>query len=251
MGADLRGTVALVTGASSGIGAAAARELAAAGAAVAVVARRKDRLDALAAEITAAGGTALAIEADVTDQAQAVGAVDEAVRALGRLDILINNAGVLRRGAFAESPVSDWELMIQVNLLGSLYFARAALPHLVRAAAGKPRDIADLVNVSSLSGRIISKNSAVYHATKHALNVYTETLRQEAAGQRVRVSLLEPAAVETELFQADPGRLPAHAGGGFQRLRAKDVADVIGYMVTRPRHIAVSELLVRPAEQER
>ncbi len=215
------------------------------------MARRKDRLDALAAEITAAGGTALAIEADVTDQAQAVGAVDEAVRALGRLDILINNAGVLRRGAFAESPVSDWELMIQVNLLGSLYFARAALPHLVRAAAGKPRDIADLVNVSSLSGRIISKNSAVYHATKHALNVYTETLRQEAAGQRVRVSLLEPAAVETELFQADPGRLPAHAGGGFQRLRAKDVADVIGYMVTRPRHIAVSELLVRPAEQER
>lgn len=216
MGADLRGTVALVTGASSGIGAATARELAAAGAAVAVVARRKDRLDALAAEITAAGGTALAIEADVTDQAQAVGAVDEAVRALGRLDILINNAGVLRRGAFAESPVSDWELMIQVNLLGSLYFARAALPHLVRAAAGKPRDIADLVNVSSLSGRIISKNSAVYHATKHALNVYTETLRQEAAGQRVRVSLLHGRGRDRAL----PGRPRQAAGPRGRRLPA-------------------------------
>jgi NADP-dependent 3-hydroxy acid dehydrogenase YdfG len=251
MGADLRGTVALVTGASSGIGAATAKDLAARGAAVAVVARRKDRLEALAAEITAAGGAARAIAADVTNQAQAIDAVQEAVDGLGRLDILVNNAGVLRRGPFGESPVSDWELMISVNLLGSLYCARAALPHLVRAAAGQPREVADLVNVSSLSGRTVSKNSAVYNATKHALNVYAETLRQETARQRVRVSLVEPAAVSTELFQADPGRPPVAGRGGFRRLGPADVADVIGYMVTRPAHVAVSELLVRPTEQER
>ncbi len=134
MAAGLEGTVALVTGASSGIGEATARELAARGAAVAFVARRKDRLGALAARIAAAGGTARAVQADVTDQDQAREAVEQVVRAWGRLDILINNAGVLRRGPFVDGPVADWEHMVRLNVLGSLYCAHAALPYLLRAA---------------------------------------------------------------------------------------------------------------------
>jgi NADP-dependent 3-hydroxy acid dehydrogenase YdfG len=249
MAAGLHGTAALVTGSSGGIGEATARDLAARGAAVALVARRKDRLDTLAAQITAAGGTALALEADVTDADQAREAVEQAVRAWGRLDILINNAGAARRGPFVAAPVSDWELMVQVNLLGSLYCAHAALPHLLRAAEDKLRQVADLVNVSSLSGRIVRKEAGVYNATKHAMNAYSESLRQEVAGRRVRVSVLEPAAVATELFAAEVPRRPAQ--GTFRRLAPADVADAIGYVVTRPPHVAVSELLVRPAEQER
>jgi NADP-dependent 3-hydroxy acid dehydrogenase YdfG len=251
MAAGLQGTVALVTGASSGIGEAAARELAARGAAVALVARRKDRLEALAAQITAAGGTALVAETDVMEQDQAREAVEQAVRAWGRLDILINNAGALRRGPFVDGPVAEWEHMVRLNVLGSLYCAHAALPHLLRAAAEKPREVADLVNVSSLSGRTVRKGAAIYNATKHAMNAYSESLRQEVAGRRVRVSVLEPAAVATGLFRPDGRRRHIAEDGNYQRLTPEDVADTIGYIVTRPRHVAVSELLVRPTEQER
>jgi NADP-dependent 3-hydroxy acid dehydrogenase YdfG len=251
MSADLQGTVALVTGASSGIGEATARDLAARGAAVACAARRKDRLEALADRIAAEGGTAWVVEADLTDSDQAREAVEQAVRVLGRLDILVNNAGLLRRGPFADGPVADWEQMIRLNLLGSLYCAHAALPHLLRAAQDGPRQVADLVNVSSLSGRTVRKNSAVYNATKHAMNAYTESVRQEVAGRRVRVSLVEPASVDTELFTPDVRRMNAvESRGGYQRLSAEDVADAIGYMITRPRHVAISDLLVRPTEQE-
>jgi NADP-dependent 3-hydroxy acid dehydrogenase YdfG len=251
MSAGLQGTVALVTGASSGIGAAAAAALADRGAAVACVARRKDRLEALAERIAAEGGTARVFVADVTDADQAHEVVDRAVRDLGRLDILVNNAGALRRGPFLDGPVADWDLMVRLNVLGSLYCAHAALPHLLRAAKGGPREVADLVNVSSLSGRTVRKNSAVYNATKHAMNAYTESVRQEVAGRRVRVSLVEPASVDTELFTPEVRRMNmTETGATYQRLSAEDVADVIGYMVTRPRHVAISDVLVRPAEQE-
>jgi NADP-dependent 3-hydroxy acid dehydrogenase YdfG len=255
MASGLEGTVALVTGASSGIGEASAQDLAARGAAVALVARRKDRLEAVAARITAAGGTAEVVQADVTEPDQAQDAVEQAVRAWGRLDILINNAGAARRGSFLEGPVPDWDHMVRVNLLGSLYCAHAALPHLLRAARDAPREVADLVNVSSLSGRIIRKDSAVYTATKHAMNAYSESLRQEVAGRRVRVSVLEPASVATGLFppgtRPRPVTEPGTDKNAYERLSPGDVADTIGYIVTRPRHVAVSELLVRPAEQVR
>jgi NADP-dependent 3-hydroxy acid dehydrogenase YdfG len=251
MSAGLQGTVALVTGASSGIGEAVARDLAVRGAAVACVARRKDRLEALVGRIVAEGGTARVVVADVTDSDQAHEAVEQAMRALGRLDILVNNAGALRRGSFVAGPVADWEHMVRLNLLGSLYCAHAALPHLLRAAQDGPREVADLVNVGSLSGRTVRKNSAVYNATKHAMNAYTESVRQEVAGQRVRVSLVEPASVDTELFTPEVRRMNmAETGGAYRRLSAEDVADAIGYMVTRPRHVAISDLLIRPAEQE-
>jgi len=254
MAQRLDGTVALVTGASSGIGEATARELAARGAAVAVAARRADRLKVLAEDITAAGGRALAIEADMTDKEQARHAVERTVAEWGRLDILVNNAGIARLGSLADGKVEDWEQMVTLNVLGQLYCTRAALPHLLRAAEDGPRQVADLVNVASLSGRIARKGAGVYSATKHAVIAFSESLRQEVAGRHVRVSVLEPGAVSTELFRdrsPEVQREHAPEAGRYERLRPEDVADTIGYVVTRPRHVAMNEVLMRPSEQER
>ncbi|MFF1449493.1 SDR family NAD(P)-dependent oxidoreductase [Streptomyces sp. NPDC058274] len=248
---DLKGTVTLVTGASSGIGAAVARVLAARGSAVALVARREDRLTELAAELTAAGGRALPLAADVADEEQARAAVERTVETWGRLDILVNNAGVARRGPMLDASVADWEQMVRVNLLGTLYCAHAALPHLIDAAENEPRKVADLVNVSSLSGRVVHQGSGVYNATKHGLNAYSESLRQEVAGRRVRVSVLEPAAVATELFPPEVRRALVAQTRPYERLSPMDVADAVEYVVTRPPHAAVSELLIRPSESER
>jgi NADP-dependent 3-hydroxy acid dehydrogenase YdfG len=256
-GRALEGSVALVTGASSGIGAGVARGLAARGAAVALVARRADRLAALEKELLAAGGRALAVPADIGDAGPAEAAVRRAVEEFGRLDILVNNAGLTRRGAAMDVRPADLEAMVRVNLLGAMFCAHAALPHLVRAAAEGPRQVADVVNVSSLSGRIVRRDAGVYSATKHGMNAWSEALRQELADRRVRVSLLEPAAVQTELFadqdqDPDPGpdRARPAAGRAFRRLSPADVAEAVDFMVTRPRHAAVSELLIRPAGQE-
>jgi NADP-dependent 3-hydroxy acid dehydrogenase YdfG len=254
MAEALHGTVALVTGASSGIGEATARELAARGAAVAVAARRGDRLKALSEEIAAAGGRSLAIEADMTDEEQARHAVERTVAEWGRLDILVNNAGIARLGSLVDGKVEDWEQMVTLNVLGQLYCTRAALPHLLRAAEDGPRRVADLVNVASLSGRIARKGAGVYSATKHAVIAFSESLRQEVAGRHVRVSVLEPGAVSTELFRdrsSEVQREHAPEAGRFERLRPEDVADTIAYVVTRPRHVALSEVLMRPTEQER
>ncbi|HMI82425.1 MAG TPA: SDR family NAD(P)-dependent oxidoreductase, partial [Solirubrobacterales bacterium] len=163
---DLDGSVALVTGASSGIGEATARMLAAQGAAVALAARRGDRLEALGGEIADAGGTALPIEADLTQREQAEAAVAHTVAELGRLDVLVNNAGVMLLGPILDAPVEEWEQMIEVNLLGLMYTARAAVPHLLEAAEGA-RGVADMVNISSVAGRLVRRGSGVYNATKH------------------------------------------------------------------------------------
>ena len=244
----LEGTVALVTGASSGIGAATARALAAHGAQVAVVARRKDRLDALAGEI---GG--LAIEADVTDREQATGAVERTASELGRLDIVINNAGVMLLGPIVDAPVEEWDRMVALNVQGLLYVAHAALPHLLQAAESDPRRVADLVNISSVAGRRVGAGGGVYHLTKHGVGAFSESLRQEVTERFVRVSLVEPGATSTELVTHNRpeirDELMASVGGG--RLTAEDIADAIAYVVTRPRHVAINEVLVRPTEQVR
>jgi NADP-dependent 3-hydroxy acid dehydrogenase YdfG len=248
---QLDGTVSLVTGASSGIGRAAARELAARGSRVALAARRADRLDELAAEI--GGGRALALEADVTRRADAEGAVKRTVDELGRLDILINNAGVMLLGPIADAPVEEWEQMLRVNVLGLLYCARAALPHLLQAAERDPRHTADLVNVSSTAGRVVRLGSGVYNATKHAVGAFSESLRQEVTGRHVRVSLIEPGAVATELSSHNRPEIReaiAERFGEIERLEDRDIADAIAYIVTRPRHVAVNEMLVRPTEQQ-
>jgi NADP-dependent 3-hydroxy acid dehydrogenase YdfG len=249
----LEGTVALVTGASSGIGEATARSLAGHGAAVAVAARRRERLDALAADIESGGGRALAIEADVTDEAQAVDAVERTVAELGRLDTVVNNAGVMLLGPVADAPTEEWKRMVAINVNGLLYVSHASLPHLTRAAEGGPRNVADLVNVSSVAGRRASAGSAVYNATKHAVNAFTEALRQEVTERHVRVSVVEPGAVATELTDHLRPEIREQLRGGFQfeRLAAADIADAIAYVVTRDRHIAINEILIRPTGQVR
>ena len=250
---ELNATVALVTGASSGIGAATARELARRGAAVVIAARRRDRLEALAQEIEQAGGRALAIETDVTDQEQVKRLIAETVDALGRLDTVINNAGVMLIGPTVDAPVEEWDRMIALNLQGLLYVAHAALPHLLAAAADEPRRVADLVNISSVAGRVARQGAAVYNLTKHGVGAFSEALRQEVTGRHVRVSLVEPGAVDTELPDHVRDDIRDKMMGGLSEiepLESEDIADAITYIVTRPRHIAVNELLIRPTEQE-
>ncbi|MDX6626308.1 MAG: hypothetical protein QOE56_1297 [Solirubrobacterales bacterium] len=249
--AELDGTVALVTGASSGIGEATAKALAAKGAAVAIAARRADRLEALAGEIEAGGGRALQIKADVTDRSQAEAAVRRTVDELGRLDAVVNNAGVMLLGPILEAPVEEWEQMVQVNLLGLLYVSKAAIPHLLEAAQGE-RGVADLVNISSVAGRVARSGSGVYNATKHGVGAFSESLRQEVTGRHVRVSLIEPGAVDTELTshnREEIARQIKERFGETEILRSEDIADAISYVVTRPPHVAINEVLIRPTEQ--
>jgi NADP-dependent 3-hydroxy acid dehydrogenase YdfG len=243
----LDGTVALVTGASSGIGEATARALAAQGAKVAVAARRKDRLDKLAAEI---GG--FAVEADVTDREQASGAVEATVKELGRLDIAINNAGVMLLGPIVDAPVEEWDRMIALNLNGLLYVAHAALPHLLKYAQEGPRNVADLVNISSVAGRRVGMGGGIYQLTKHGVGVFSEVLRQEVTARYVRSSLVEPGATESELVTHVREEVRANLTPGVEHiLKAEDIADAVVYIVTRPRHMAINEILIRPTEQER
>ena len=195
----LKGTVALVTGASSGIGAATAAALAEHGAAVALAARRRDRLEAVAADIRDGGGTALVLESDITDQPQAAEAVRRTVAELGRLDTLVNNAGVMLLGPAVGAPLEEWQQMVELNVLGLLFCAHAALPHLLRAAEDGPRQVADMVNVSSVAGRAARNGNNVYALTKHGVGAFSESLRQEVTGRYVRVSLVEPGATATEL----------------------------------------------------
>jgi len=248
----LHGTVALVTGASSGIGEATALALAAEGATVALLARRRDRLEALKQRIESTGGTALAVEADVSDQQQAAAAVDTVATELGRLDTVVNNAGLMLIGPAAEADVADWDKMLTVNVQGLLYITRASLPHLIAAAADSPRGVADVVNISSTAGRVARPGTAVYSLTKFGVGAFSEAIRQEVLGQRVRVGLVEPGTVQTEITnhlpEADRKAIEARSPG-MVKLEPADIADAVTYIVTRDRRVAVNEILVRAAEQ--
>jgi NADP-dependent 3-hydroxy acid dehydrogenase YdfG len=248
----LEGTVALVTGASSGIGHATALELAREGASVALVGRREDRLTALAAEISGAGGRALVVPADVTDAQAAAAAIERTVEGLGRLDTVVNNAGLMLLGPVPGADPDEWRRMIDINLMGLMYTTHAAVPHLVKAAADGPRQVADIVNVGSLSGRNAYAMQAAYCATKFGVGAFSEALRQELAKQHVRVSVVEPGSVDTELRSHNSDAVQqqlAAVMGGIERLQSQDVAESVGFIVTRPRHVAVAEVLVRPTEQ--
>ncbi len=253
MGERLDGTTALVTGASSGIGAATALALAGQGAAVALVARRTDRLTALAEQIERTGGQALVLTGDVTKQGDAEQVVERTVAELGRLDTLVNNAGVMLLGPAVNAPVSEWQRMVELNVLALLYCTHAALPHLLQAAEDSPRRVADMVNISSVAGRIARQGSGVYNATKFGVVAFSESLRQEVTARHVRVSLIEPGAVDTELSSHNRPEVLEQIGRRFadiERLEADDIADAISYVVTRPRRVAVNEVLIRPTEQE-
>ncbi len=243
--------MALVTGASSGIGEATAVALAAKGATVSIAARRRDRLEQVAERID---GDVLVVETDITDEAAARALVEATVSEFGRLDIVINNAGVMLLGPIIDAPVEEWRRMIELNLLGLLYTTHAALPHLLAAADQEPRRVADLVNISSVAGRFARAGSGVYNATKFGVGAFSEALRQEVTRRHVRVSLIEPGATRTELASHNRPEILETIGANFgqtELMQAEDIAESITFMVTRPRRVVVNEVLIRPTEQER
>lgn len=248
----LAGTVALITGASSGIGRATALRLAEEGASVAVVARRAHRLDALVAEIEALGGTGLVVPADITDRPTAFAAVDAVIARFGRLDILVNNAGLMILDAVIDGDVDDWDRMISINQKALLYLTKAALPHLLKAAETSDRQVADIVNVSSIAGRVAWANYGVYNMTKFGVNGFTEALRQEITKRHVRVGVLEPGGVSTELGSHNSGDMKDAIDAFYEStetLVPEDIADGLAYMVTRPRRVSIGELWIMPTDQ--
>src|SRR3954452_24522833 len=249
---SLDGVVALVTGASSGIGAATARRLAAEGAVIALVARRRDRLEQVADDIATLGGRAVALAADITRPDQAYQAVQDALDRFGRLDVLVNNAGLMLLNSALHTTVEEWDRMVSLNVAALLHVTHAAVPYLIDAAATSPRRVADLVNVSSTAGRVARPRSSVYNLTKFGLNGFTESLRQELIAERVRVSVVEPGTVDTELVDHLRGGVRDAARSqvsAIEPLRPSDVSDAIAYIVTRDRRVAVNEILVRAGDQ--
>jgi NADP-dependent 3-hydroxy acid dehydrogenase YdfG len=243
------GSVALVTGASSGIGQATVRHLVRRGFRVAALARRTDRLEALAAEVD---GAVLPITADVTDEKQARAAISRAVDDFGGLDVLINNAGIMLLGPFETNPPEDWRMMFELNVIALMTLSHEAIPHLRTAASG-PRGIADIINVGSLAGRSARPHFAAYNASKWAVTAFTEALRQELAPDGIRVSVVQPGAVDTELLgHVDAGYREKLAAGSLSSIKyitAVDVADTIEYLATLDPTVAINELVVRFARQ--
>jgi len=248
----LEGCVALVTGASSGIGEATARSLAAQGAKVALVARRVDRLEKLAKEIAGQGHTALSIEADITDQQQAIAAVERTVGDFGRLDIVVNNAGMMLLGPMKDAPTEEWDKMIDVNLKGLLYVTHAALPHLLEGAKTSDRGVTDIVNISSVAGRVVNPHSGVYNLTKHGVGAVSESLRQQHSKDGVRITIIEPGAVLTELtdhIRDGVREVVKDFVARTEPLESHDIAEAIEYAVTRPGRVSINEILIRPTMQ--
>jgi NADP-dependent 3-hydroxy acid dehydrogenase YdfG len=247
MPSPLEGRVAVVTGASSGIGEATARALSEAGAAVALCARRTDRLEAIAGSLD---GPTFVRAVDVSDEEQATGFVEDAAGELGALHILVNNAGLMLLGPVSDQTTEDWRRMVGVNLMGLLYCTHAALPLIARNGGG------DIVNVSSVAGRRADAGAAVYNMTKFGVHAFSEALRQEALHEKVRVTTVAPGFVETELqgHNTDPVVRRATERSREQIgevLKAEDIAAEIVHAVTRPPHVCVNEVVVRPTGQAR
>lgn len=243
----LTGKVALVTGASSGIGEATALALAAVGAQVAIAARRADRLETLAKRIQENGGQALPIVADVSDEAQTRIMVDKVKSELGRVDILVNNAGVMLLGPIDGADTQDWQRMVNINVLGLMYATHAVLPLMKAQGAGH------IVNISSVAGRTASANVGVYNATKWGVCAFSEALRQEVYKDKIRVTVIEPGAVATELTDhithpATKERTESWVQA-MTPLESEDIAAAIVYAVTQPERVNVNEILIRPTEQ--
>jgi NADP-dependent 3-hydroxy acid dehydrogenase YdfG len=247
MASRLDGRVAVVTGASSGIGEAAVRSLAAEGATVVAGARRKERLDGLVGEVTRDGGRALAVECDVTDESQAHALVQGAVDEFGSIDILVNNAGVMLLSVVGKGLSDQWRQMFEVNVLGLLYATEAAI------AVMKEQGSGHLVNVSSVAGRKVTRSSnGVYAGTKFAVNAISEGLRQELIEDNIRVTIVEPGAVATELpdhITDEDARQSLSGLMKLERLQADDIANAIVYAVAQPERVSVNEILIRPTQQ--
>jgi NADP-dependent 3-hydroxy acid dehydrogenase YdfG len=248
MDIDLSGRVVAVTGASSGIGEATAMACAKAGAAVSLAARRLDRIEDLAERITGDGGTALAVQTDVGDEQEAQRFIERTAADLGRLDVLVNNAGVMLLGPIAGADTEEWRRMIDANVYGVLYCTHAALPLMLEQGSGH------FVNVSSVAGRFARAGSGVYNLTKFGVGAFSEALRQEVAAQHIRVTLIEPGFVATELQSHNRPEIQDAIRNILkddQPLRAEDIANGILYAIGSPENVAVNEVLIRPSGQVR
>ena len=244
--AKLDGKVAVITGASSGIGEATAEALAAEGASVVVAARREERLTELVGRINTNGGKALAVSADVTDEGQAHELIRKAKDEFGRVDILVNNAGVMQLSAVEKGLSDEWRRMFDVNVLGLLYATDAAV------AVMKEQGSGHLVNVSSVAGRRSRATTGVYSGTKFAVNAISEALRQELLEDSIRVTIVEPGAVATELathITDEDAKENLSGLLSLDILQAEDIASAIAYCVTQPERVSVNEILIRPTQQ--
>ncbi len=246
---SLEGKVALVTGASSGIGEATALALARAGARVAIAARRRERLDGVSRRITDLRTEALVLDADVSREHDAESIVARTVDRWGRLDVLVNNAGVMLLSPVDRARVEHWRRMLELNLLGLMVATRAALPHMRRQKDGH------VVNISSTAGRVANPDASVYAATKFGVGAFSEALRREVYRDGIRVTVIAPGAVATELRDHVPDpdtrtRIESWATS-MRQLQSEDVAAAILYAVTQPAHVNVNEILLRPTDQER
>lgn len=242
--------MALITGASSGIGAATAHALAGEGAAVALVARRHDRLVELAEQIERAGGRAVPLQADISDHGKVEAVVSDVAGELGGLHVLVNNAGVMLLGPLDGAEIREWQRMVEVNVLGLLYCTREALP-VIRDSGG-----GHIVNLSSVAGRTTGVGSAVYNLTKWGVTGFSDALRQEALHSGIRVTCVEPGFVDTELQGHNENPLVLEAIEKMREqtgelLEAEDIAEAIRYAVTQPERVNVNEILVRPTGQQR
>jgi NADP-dependent 3-hydroxy acid dehydrogenase YdfG len=245
--AKLDGKVAVITGASSGIGEATAEALSAEGASVVVAARRQDRLEDLVERISSDGGKAVAVECDITDEEQAHGLIRQAKDEFGRVDILVNNAGVMQLSEVEKGLSEEWRTMFEVNVLGLLYVTDAAIEVMKEQGSGH------LVNISSLASRGTRPALGVYSGTKMAVNGISEALRQELLEDDIRVTMVEPGAVETELPEHITDE-EARQGLNtmleqLEPLKAEDIANAISYVVTQPQRVSINEILIRPSQQ--
>lgn len=244
---NIAGKVVVITGASSGLGEAAARLLAGQGAAVALGARRVDRLQALVAQLTAAGGKALAVATDVTSREQVQHLVDEAIRAFGRVDVMLNNAGLMPQSLLENLKVDEWDRMVDVNIKGVLYGIAAVLPAMKAQKSGQ------IINVASVAGHKVGPGSAVYSATKYAVRALSEGLRQEVKPYRIRTTVISPGAVATEL----PDSVTDAAVGARIRqlyeavaIPADSFARAVAFAMSQPEDVDINEILFRPTNQE-
>ena len=248
MGTNIEGKVVVITGASSGLGESIARHLARLGAMVVLGARRKDRLDAIVKDIQAAGGKALAVTVDVTKRAEVEGLVQKAIDTYGRIDVMVNNAGIMAIAPLAALKVEEWERMVEINIKGVLYGVAAALPHMQRQKSGH------FINTASVFGiKVFAPGGTVYCATKAAIRTFTEGLRMEAHGDKIRCTIISPGAVDSELKQDTSDPASSEAVKELYKawaIPAESVARAVAYAIEQPPDVDINEIVIRPTAQD-